>query len=120
MIIIALVGACTPAQSVSGKYTGTYTGSGLAVTSGSGTLTVTENGADNINVLFSSSGNIDYTTSNISVTRLSFLGITYYDFTLNAYPWSVYGNMYENNREISYTLNSDTSSFYISFEGTKQ
>ncbi len=112
--------ACSPAQSTSGKYSGTYSGSGMSVNSGNGTLTITENGADNINIVFSSAGNSDVTTTNVSVTRLSLLGITYYDLDLNVYPWSAYGTFYENTREMSYTLNNDTSSFYVSFDGTKQ
>lgn len=121
VVMMALVfTACSPAQSVSGKYTGTYSGSGMSVNSGNGTLTITENGTDNINILFSSAGNSDYTASNVSVTRLSLLGITYYDLDLNVYPWSAYGTFYENTREMSYTLNNDTSIFYVSFDGTKQ
>ncbi len=118
-LALGFLAACTPAQSVSGTYTGTYSGSGMPVNSGNATVVISENGANNVHMVIQSSGNPDYTASNVTVVRTSIFGITYYSFNLNNYPWTVNGDWFETSRELDFTLTNDTSFFNIHFTGIK-
>lgn len=119
LFITVIIFSCTPAQSVSGTYTGSYSGSNMPNTSGSATVIISENGTDKVNIAIQSSGNPEYTASNVTVNRINIFGIVYYDLSLYVYPWTLNGDMYEASGELNFTLSNDTSSFYFSFTGMK-
>ena len=121
LILVGLTAfACTPAQSVSGSYNGTYSGSGLNVNSGNATVTVTGVGDNLVDINLSSVGNPGYSSDNVVVTKYTILGFTSYDLALNVYPWTLDGTMYELDNSLDYTLSNDTPFFYLSFDGSKQ
>ncbi len=117
MIILA---SCSPAQIASGKYSGNYSATGVPSTSGTATVTVTENGADAVDIVASSSGNPDFIATNVSVVRYAIPGITVVNLDAGG-NIDVNGTVAEaaGIKEISLTMDNNIDTTYISFTGTK-
>ncbi len=62
---------------VIGEYTGTYEGGSLPVNSGNGTCTITQNGANKVDILFTSSGNPDYYMTDLAIGRFAYGGTSF-------------------------------------------
>lgn len=119
--VVALVlASCSPAQIASGTFTGSYSASGLPNSGGTGSVTVSEDGADMVNIKANSSGNPEFNVSGITVTKLALPGITQVsffksgDYDIDGYVVEVGGI-----KTLSLDIynNLDTTSF--SFSGTK-
>lgn len=111
--------ACTPSQTASGTYHGTFTGLGLPNNSGNATAYITENGADQVNINMQCDGNPEYQITGVAVTKMTFYGQVYYSLSFNNDPWSLSGGMFLSNGEMDLTYSCDTSAFSLSFNGVE-
>ncbi len=118
--IAVLLASCSPAQVASGTFTGSYSASGVPSTSGTATVTVSENGANAVNIVASSSGNPDITANNVAVTKIAIPGITQVSFSLGG-DVDVDGYVVETAgiKTISVSIDNNIDTTYISFSGTK-
>lgn len=118
--IALILASCSPAQIASGTFSGGYTASGFPNSSGTATVTISENGADMVNIVANASGNPEISVSGITVTKIALPGITqvsFYksgDIMVDGFVVEV-GGIKTVDLEISNSL--DTTSF--SFSGTK-
>ena len=71
VIFVLLIASCqSVAEKVSGTYTGTYSASGLPVSTGSGSLVLSPNGSKAVNMVFTSSGNPNISIQNVGITDI--------------------------------------------------
>ncbi len=117
LAIVALIAACTPAQSASGKFNGTYTSDSLPVTSGSGILTIEPDGADLINFHFTSTGNPDINLTGVTVNQQTVYNYTYYQYMYDAGSTYVSGVFHPADNHTEFYYENGTLDF--NFDGTK-
>ena len=74
MMLVVLISSCqTISQKISGNYSGTYSVSGPGITNTAGTdgsLSITADGDNQVDMVFSSSGNPNVNMSNVPVTDI--------------------------------------------------
>ncbi len=69
--LMLIMASCqSVAEKCSGTYTGTYSASGLPITTGNGSLVLSPNGSTAVNMAFSSSGNPTVNISNVGITDI--------------------------------------------------
>lgn len=119
-VMAIILASCSPAQIASGTFSGGYSSTGMPNNSGTATVTVTEDGADMVNIKANASGNPEMQISGITVTKISLPGITQVslyksgDIVVDGFVVET-GGIKTINLDISNNL--DTTSF--SFSGTK-
>ena len=116
-IFIIILAACSPAQTISGTYNGTYIASNFIVNSGNGTILLNSNDPKTVDMVFKSTGNPDFIINSIKVSKKNADGVIYL-LEAPGNPFSFIGTVEESTWEID-IFYSDNMGKDMQFIGDK-